>query len=175
MTLSAKPTCTTGSGRGPVVIDAWRPTSGLHLSRSLRSRTDVDDLRWRWLHTTDLTPRVLGITFHAIVVHIHPFFDGNGRTTRLLADLALRPPRRVMTFLSKTGTSTGGSARNRSPTRHRTGGGRSSGQAGQSHLWTMRMATDSDRGGSRFAPSVLTQRHPNSCLDHHHKVSPGCR
>ncbi|WP_205629091.1 Fic family protein [Jiangella muralis] len=36
----------------------------------------------------DLTPRVLGIAFHAIVVHIHPFIDGNGRTTRLLADLA---------------------------------------------------------------------------------------
>lgn len=31
-------------------------------------------------------PRVLGITFHAVVVHIHPFIDGNGRTTRLLAD-----------------------------------------------------------------------------------------
>lgn len=55
---------------------------------ALRLRTDVDDLRWRWLHTTDLTPRVLGIAFHAIVVHIHPFIDGNGRTTRLLADLA---------------------------------------------------------------------------------------
>lgn len=31
---------------------------------------------------------MLGITLHALVVHIHPFIDGNGRTSRLLADLA---------------------------------------------------------------------------------------
>lgn len=51
-------------------------------------RSEVDNQRWRWEHTTDLTPRVLGVTFHAVVVHIHPFIDGNGRSSRLMADLA---------------------------------------------------------------------------------------
>ncbi len=34
-----------------------------------------------------MTPRALGIAAHAALVHIHPFVDGNGRVTRLLADL----------------------------------------------------------------------------------------
>lgn len=34
------------------------------------------------------TPRQLGIAVHAEVVRVHPFVDGNGRATRLLADLA---------------------------------------------------------------------------------------
>ncbi|MFC4375123.1 Fic family protein [Nocardia halotolerans] len=34
-----------------------------------------------------LTPHQLGIAAHAETVRIHPFTDGNGRTTRLLADL----------------------------------------------------------------------------------------
>jgi len=50
-------------------------------------RNALDDLRYRWRHTDDLTPRQLGITAHAATVRIHPFVDGNGRTTRLLADL----------------------------------------------------------------------------------------
>lgn len=50
-------------------------------------RSELDSLRWRWEHTTHLTAQVLGIAAHAIVVRVHPFVDGNGRTTRLLADL----------------------------------------------------------------------------------------
>lgn len=38
-------------------------------------------------HTRDWTLRELGIAVHAETVRIHPFSDGNGRTTRLLADL----------------------------------------------------------------------------------------
>ena len=34
-----------------------------------------------------MSARSLDITAHAELVHIHPFVDGNGRTTRLLADL----------------------------------------------------------------------------------------
>lgn len=34
-----------------------------------------------------MSARSLGITVHSELVHIHPFVDGNGRTTRLLADL----------------------------------------------------------------------------------------
>lgn len=50
-------------------------------------RSSLDDLRHRWQHTSDLTPRQLGIAAHAVTVRIHPFVDGNGRSTRLLADL----------------------------------------------------------------------------------------
>ncbi|WP_251981929.1 Fic family protein [Mycobacterium tuberculosis] len=39
------------------------------------------------MHTDDWTGRQLGIVVHADLVRIHPFTDGNGRTTRLLADL----------------------------------------------------------------------------------------
>ncbi|WP_461671417.1 Fic family protein [Mycobacterium tuberculosis] len=39
------------------------------------------------MHTDDWTGRQLGIVVHADLVLIHPFTDGNGRTTRLLADL----------------------------------------------------------------------------------------
>jgi Fic family protein len=37
--------------------------------------------------TDDWTPHELGVIAHAETVRIHPFVDGNGRTTRLLADL----------------------------------------------------------------------------------------
>lgn len=50
-------------------------------------RNSVETIRYRWQHTEDWTPRELGITVHAETVRIHPFTDGNGRTTRLLADL----------------------------------------------------------------------------------------
>jgi len=50
-------------------------------------RTTLDTIRYRWEHTDDWSPRELGITTHAEAVRIHPFTDGNGRTTRLLADL----------------------------------------------------------------------------------------
>ena len=46
----------------------------------------LDDLRYRSEHEPGMTPRALGIAVHAALVHIHPF-DGNGRVTRLLADL----------------------------------------------------------------------------------------
>ncbi|QIS05660.1 cell filamentation protein Fic [Nocardia brasiliensis] len=47
----------------------------------------LETIRYRWQHTNDWTPRQLGIAAHAETVRIHPFTDGNGRTTRLLADL----------------------------------------------------------------------------------------
>jgi fido (protein-threonine AMPylation protein) len=50
-------------------------------------RTSLENLRYRWDHTQDWTPREFGIAVHAETVRIHPFIDGNGRTTRLLADL----------------------------------------------------------------------------------------
>jgi fido (protein-threonine AMPylation protein) len=50
-------------------------------------RSCLDNIRFRWAHTNDWTARVLGITTHAETVRIHPYTDGNGRTTRLLADL----------------------------------------------------------------------------------------
>lgn len=51
-------------------------------------RTWLENARYRWEHTGDWTPREFGIAVHAETVRIHPFIDGNGRTTRLLADLA---------------------------------------------------------------------------------------
>ncbi|MGL5865057.1 MAG: Fic family protein [Dermatophilaceae bacterium] len=50
-------------------------------------RNAMDDLRYRWEHTDDWTPRDLGIVVHAEAVRVHPFVDGNGRSSRLLADL----------------------------------------------------------------------------------------
>jgi len=50
-------------------------------------RNAIENLRYRWEKAHDLTPRELGISAHAALVHIHPFVDGNGRATRLLADL----------------------------------------------------------------------------------------
>lgn len=50
-------------------------------------RTSLDTLAYRWQHTPDWTARELGIAAHAEAVRIHPFTDGNGRATRLLADL----------------------------------------------------------------------------------------
>ncbi|MBD8207943.1 MULTISPECIES: Fic family protein [unclassified Microbacterium] len=57
----------------------------VHISVELRS--SLDTILYRWTHTDDWSPRQLGIAVHADVVRIHPFVDGNGRTTRLLADL----------------------------------------------------------------------------------------
>ncbi|MUL61100.1 cell filamentation protein Fic [Mycobacterium sp. CBMA 213] len=50
-------------------------------------RSAMGNIRYRWEHTADWTPRHLGIAAHAETVRVHPFTDGNGRTTRLLADL----------------------------------------------------------------------------------------
>lgn len=54
---------------------------------SLELRTAIETIRYRWDHTDDWTPRELGIAVHAEHVRIHPFTDGNGRSTRLYADL----------------------------------------------------------------------------------------
>lgn len=51
-------------------------------------RNAIDSIRYRWSQTNDWTPRELGMVVHAETVRVHPFADGNGRTTRLLADLA---------------------------------------------------------------------------------------
>lgn len=51
-------------------------------------RDALDTAGYRWHHTHAWTPRQLGIAVHAEVVRVHPFVDGNGRTARLLADLA---------------------------------------------------------------------------------------
>lgn len=50
-------------------------------------RAAFDTLRYRWEYSNDWTPRELGIAVHAETVRIHGFVDGNGRVTRLLADL----------------------------------------------------------------------------------------
>lgn len=46
-----------------------------------------ETIRFRW-STGHWSPRLLGMAAHAESVRIHPFADGNGRTTRLLGDLA---------------------------------------------------------------------------------------
>jgi fido (protein-threonine AMPylation protein) len=51
-------------------------------------RASLENARYRWEHTEDWTAREFGIAVHAETVRIHPFIDGNGRTTRLVADLA---------------------------------------------------------------------------------------
>lgn len=50
-------------------------------------RESLETIRYRWQHTSDWTARELGVVAHAECVRIHPFADGNGRATRLLADL----------------------------------------------------------------------------------------
>ena len=50
-------------------------------------RTTMDNIRYRWGNTKDWTARELGIAAHAEGVRVHPFTDGNGRATRLHADL----------------------------------------------------------------------------------------
>ena len=50
-------------------------------------RNSLGTILYRWENTDDWTPHKLGVVAHAETVRIHPFFDGNGRTTRLLADL----------------------------------------------------------------------------------------
>lgn len=50
-------------------------------------RESLDTISYRWRSTSDWTPKQLGIAVHAETVRIHPFTDGNGRATRLLADL----------------------------------------------------------------------------------------
>lgn len=50
-------------------------------------RSSLDTIGYRWRESREWMPRELGIAVHADLVRIHPFADGNGRSTRLLADL----------------------------------------------------------------------------------------
>ncbi|MDA4893245.1 Fic family protein [Streptomyces sp. MS2A] len=47
----------------------------------------LGNIHYRWEHAEDWTPRERGVAVHAETVRIHGFVDGNGRSTRLLADL----------------------------------------------------------------------------------------
>ncbi|CCH78537.1 hypothetical protein BN12_30063 [Nostocoides japonicum T1-X7] len=54
---------------------------------SVQLRAGLETIRYRWENTTDWTAHILGMVVHAETTRIHPFADGNGRSTRLLADL----------------------------------------------------------------------------------------
>ncbi len=54
---------------------------------AVEMRNALDDLNYHWKHQTGMDARMLGIAAHAALVRIHPFVDGNGRVTRLLAEL----------------------------------------------------------------------------------------
>jgi fido (protein-threonine AMPylation protein) len=56
---------------------------------SVDLRATFETLLYRWEHAEDWTPVHLAMATHAEAVRIHPFVDGNGRSTRLLADLVL--------------------------------------------------------------------------------------
>lgn len=56
---------------------------------SVQLRSGLESIRYRWENTADWTAHVLGLAVHAETTRIHPFVDGNGRSTRLLADLVL--------------------------------------------------------------------------------------
>ena len=60
----------------------YRRRAGEH-----RLRTSLQNMLYRFEHTEDWDPRQFGIAVHDETVRIHPFTDGNGRTTRLLANL----------------------------------------------------------------------------------------
>ena len=61
---------------------------GIHPARiSSEVRNSLDNIRFRWENTDDWDTRTVGIVTHAELVRIHPFTDGNGRSSRLLADL----------------------------------------------------------------------------------------
>jgi Fic family protein len=49
--------------------------------------SSLDKLIYRWRNTADWSSRQIGISVHAEILRIHPFADGNGRTSRLVADL----------------------------------------------------------------------------------------
>jgi len=56
-------------------------------SIAVELRNALDDLSYQWDRHAGITARSLGIAAHAAVVRVHPFVDGYGRVTRLLADL----------------------------------------------------------------------------------------
>lgn len=49
--------------------------------------TSLETLRFQWFETSLFDAHSFGLAVHAETVRIHPFTDGNGRVTRLLADL----------------------------------------------------------------------------------------
>lgn len=49
--------------------------------------TSLGNFAYRWENTRDWSPRQLGMAVHAETVRVHPFVDGNGRSTRLLGQL----------------------------------------------------------------------------------------
>ena len=54
---------------------------------AVEMRNALENLRYQWEHQTGIDARTLGIAVRAALVRVHPFVDGNGRVTRLLADL----------------------------------------------------------------------------------------
>lgn len=53
---------------------------------AVQVRQALGSALWRF-ENAGWEARLLGVAVHAELVHIHPFADGNGRTTRLLASL----------------------------------------------------------------------------------------
>lgn len=72
-------------------------TSGVRISganfvppNALKVDKYIEDLiQWVTKDSTDLSPIIRSAIFHHRFVWIHPFFDGNGRTVRLLFNLLL--------------------------------------------------------------------------------------
>ena len=54
---------------------------------AVQLNASMGNIHYRWENTQDWTAHQLGIAVHAEAVRIHPFTDGNGRSTRLLANL----------------------------------------------------------------------------------------
>lgn len=77
-------------GIGADGSDFSRPTIGIAPEQiAVQLRSEMHILRYRWEEVRDLDAKTLRLLAHVAVVRIHPFVDGNGRVTRLLADLVL--------------------------------------------------------------------------------------
>jgi Fic-DOC domain mobile mystery protein B len=61
-------------------VDSWRIESDLH--------TLLDDVRY-WIDHKTYTADEIAVRFHHRLVFIHPFPNGNGRHSRLAADLLI--------------------------------------------------------------------------------------
>lgn len=74
----------------------FTPPDALHLEEHMS-----DLVRWYTTEATDIHPIVKATLFHHRFVWIHPFFDGNGRTARLVYNLLLMsagyPPAIILT------------------------------------------------------------------------------
>lgn len=113
-------------------------------------RNSLGTIAWRWEHTSDWTARQLGIVVHAETVRIHPFLDGNGRTTKTSRRPRIRrrpePRREALRLGSRQAALHRAAARLRSTSgRDRSGGVR--------------------RGGADRAAGVLTESvHRGGCV-----------